>query len=742
MANPSIFTIIVAIEVVDWKECVVQTKSRSIKSFALISLLLFAVYFALSPSQSFAIGSDAVADSSSIREGLVCDENGELKYYDSETGTMVTSRWYFDNNTGWYYFDADGTAATGWRYLAGNWYYFDSQHVMLSGRVQVDGQWYFLGAPGSHNAGKMQHSGWFYDSVSSTWGYASPSGALLTGWQLISGAWYYLDASGVMQVGWINDSGIWYYANASGAMVTGWLWAGDAWYYLNPSGAMRKGWLYSSGTWYWLDDNSGAMATGQYTCGSSKYIFDASGSMAFSRWVFIDGNWFYADPSGALHVGWLKLANTWYYFDPGTCVMATGLVSDNGYMYACGSSGGMISGWAFVNGHWYYAGDGGALFRGKWLLSGGKWYYFDNASCEMKTGLIDVGDTRYFALDSGVMATSEWVFFEGGCAWASASGVLSESFSQSSDGAPLLAHGDSLPGPVHVGDSVFFADVNGEVNTHAGWNPSSHLSNDKSDMFVDWYFADTNGVLATGWRFVDGYWYWFEPSSFRMKRGWLNQSGAWYWLQDSGAMFENGWLVVDGAEAYFSKSGVWVNPSGSVLGVGRRDLLRWLTSHEDDGYYRGTRYDTRLNVDICIYPNGSPRWDGWTAMNCGGFVAHAYKCVGGDLSPIAIEQNHSPWSRGPGRGSYLNAYRWYGYAIDSHANIASFNSIEELLRSGLARKGDLVFFYPYNPYVDDCHIGFFWGNTSGENLFWHSDCFGNRISGLTSPGYSKVYLIR
>lgn len=144
--------------------------------------------------------------------------------------------------------------------------------------------------------------------------------------------------------------------------------------------------------------------------------------------------------------------------DPATCVMATGLVSDNGYMYACGSSGGMISGWALVNGHWCYAGDGGALFRGKWLLSGGKWYYFDNASCEMKTGLIDVCDTRYFALGSGTMAKSDWVFFKAGCAWASTSGILSETFSQSSDGAPLLAHIDSLLGPVYVGDSVFFAD--------------------------------------------------------------------------------------------------------------------------------------------------------------------------------------------------------------------------------------------------------------------------------------------
>lgn len=32
--------------------------------------------------------------------------------------------------------------------------------------------------------------------------------------------------------------------------------------------------------------------------------------------------------------------------------------------------------------------------------------------------------------------------------------------------------------------------------------------------------------------------------------------------------------------------------------------------------------------------------------------------------------------------------------------------LEANLRSGLARKGDLVFFNPYSPYVDDCHIGF------------------------------------
>lgn len=165
-------------------------------------------------------------------------------------------------------------------------------------------------------------------------------------------------------------------------------------------------------------------------------------------------------------------------------------------------------------------------------------------------------------------------------------------------------------------------------------------------------------------------------------------------------------------------------------------------SHENDGYYRGTRYDTHLSQETCMYPKGDSRWDGYTGMNCGGFVSHAYMKAGGNLAPIAAEQSHSPWSGGPGRGGCVNAYRWYGYAIDTCANVTYFNSIDELLRSGLARKGDIVFFNPYNPYADDSHIGFFWGNSPSENLFWHSDGYGNRISGLTALGPSKVILIR
>ena len=249
--------------------------------------------------------------------------------------------------------------------------------------------------------------------------------------------------------------------------------------------------------------------------------------------------------------------------------------------------------------------------------------------------------------------------------------------------------------------------------------------------------------METGWLSWGGAWYYLD-SSGAMQTGWLHYGSAWYWLDEAtGRMASSGWYDCDGTCSWFNASGVWVDASGSVLGVNRQRLLEQLISHENDSYYLGTRYDTSLSPVCCTYPNGEPRSDGFTGMNCGGFVSHAYAKAGGDLSKIANDQSNSPWPGGPGRGSFCNAYRWYGYALDSGATVLQFNSVSELLASGEARKGDLVFFYPFNPYSTDCHIGFFWGDTPYENRFWHSfGGMGNSISEFVSDGPSWVILMR
>ena len=165
-----------------------------------------------------------------------------------------------------------------------------------------------------------------------------------------------------------------------------------------------------------------------------------------------------------------------------------------------------------------------------------------------------------------------------------------------------------------------------------------------------------------------------------------------------------------------------------VIGVSRIKLVNWLTQHQYNGYYLGTPYSTGFSIPTCTYPNGERRWDGYSGMNCTGFVAHAWSKCGGNLAAVAANNNHSPWAGGPGGGSYINAWRFYGYAIDSGSKVYEFNRVQDLLNSGLARKGDIIFFKTA-PSVD-CHIGFFWGDNPYDNKMWHSSSPANQISSI------------
>lgn len=257
----------------------------------------------------------------SMQTELVRCEDGNLRYFDPETGVMVTNQWYNDYEAVWYYFGADGTAVSNWQLIGGDWYYFyPENHDMAYGRVQIDGKNYFLNTPGADADGRMQHSGWIYDSIYGKWLYATSSGELLTGWHNIGGTWYYFNEYGVMLTGWINDSGTWYYANASGAMATGWLNIGGAWFYLDGSGAMvANGWRSLGGSWYWFDD-SGAMATGWRQVGGAWYYFSGSGAMAHDAWV---GD-YYLQSSGAMATNaWV---GSYYVGEDGKWIPDYGLV--------------------------------------------------------------------------------------------------------------------------------------------------------------------------------------------------------------------------------------------------------------------------------------------------------------------------------------------------------------------------------------------------------------------------------
>lgn len=200
------------------------------------------------------------------KTGLVRCEDGNLRYFDPETGAMVTNQWHNEYEAVWYYFGADGTAVSGWQSIGGDKYYFyPENHDMAYGRVQIDGKNYFLNTPGANADGRMQHSGWFL--AGGSWYYASGSGAMATGWLSNGGTWYWLGGSGAMASNsWANVGGVWYWFDDSGAMATGWRQVGGAWYYFSGSGAMaHDAWVGD----YYLQ-SSGAMATNAWV--GSYYV--------------------------------------------------------------------------------------------------------------------------------------------------------------------------------------------------------------------------------------------------------------------------------------------------------------------------------------------------------------------------------------------------------------------------------------------------------------------------------------
>ena len=589
-------------------------------------------------------------------------------------------------------------------------------------------------------------NGWEYDAASNQWLYYQNS-APAKGWLYTGGFWYWFDDEGVMAVGLTECGGRCYLLNAGddasipyGAMRLGWVACDDGWRFFNVSGAMERCWLLDGSNWYWLDPETGIMATGATLCGSSPYCFDVSGTMVFG-WAYDRGTWYYADSFGELQGGWLYTWGAWYWLDPSTKAMVTGLVNDGSNFYAMGASGAMQTGWALVDGAWYHAAGSGVLDAG-WYWDGSHWYWLDLETHAMATGEVEAYGDHYYAQADGAIQMSGWAPCGEDLALLQSNGAVIFVAGKNASGVPVVqggaqntVRGDSweqtLPGFFSVDGKTFYANADGELQS--GWvciGDSLH-------------FFDSDYVMQTGWYWDGSSWYWLDSDGSKAT-GWLHDGSAWYWLDEAtGRMASSGWYDCDGTLSWFNASGVWVDTSGSVLGVSRQRLLEQLISHENDSYYLGTRYDTSLSPVSCTYPNGEPRSDGFTGMNCGGFVSHVYAKAGGDLSKIANSQLNSPWPEGPGRGSFCNAYRWYGYAIDSGATVLQFNSVSELLASGKARKGDLVFFYPFNPYSTDCHIGFFWGDTPYENRFWHSfGGMGNSISEFVSDGPSWVILMR
>lgn len=370
-----------------------------------------------------------------------------------------------------YYFDSEGYAATGWRYLSDGWHLFSESCAHLKGWATTGGHWFYL----DETSGSMK-TGWVL--ADHNWYYLDVSGAMQTGWLLLGNTWYWLEPSGLMATGFKLVNGTSYHFSQSGSMNTGWFVDDGTWYCANDSGAIRAGWFYYGSNWYWLDpNNNGAMLEGFQTVNGFIYYLDpdSGGALKCNAWVFSqDENVYYVCNSGA--------------------IVLSGVKDDAGAIKLRGPEGKPVAGWYWSSAAqmWFYTDSDGVLQRG-WRFIDGRWYHLDNESGAMNTGWFhDADGIWYYLAPSGQMVTG-WnniddgeYFFNASGAWLEPersactslqSQIISRCYSVSSPGVGLCSEWVS---------EVFYPVL------------GSYPNGDACDMFWNWCQSRDISQLKVG----------------------------------------------------------------------------------------------------------------------------------------------------------------------------------------------------------------------------------------------------
>lgn len=370
-----------------------------------------------------------------------------------------------------YYFDSEGYAATGWRYLSDGWHLFSGSCAHLKGWAASGSHWFYL----DETSGLMK-TGWVL--VNHNWYYLDLSGAMQTGWLFLDNTWYWLEPSGLMATGFKLVNGALYHFSQSGSMSTGWFVDDGTWYCANATGAIRAGWFYYGSNWYWLDpNNNGAMLLGFQTVNGSIYYLDpdSGGALECNAWIFSqDGSAYYACGSGA--------------------IVLTGVKDSVGAIKLNDAEGKPMVGWYWSSAAqtWFYTDSDGVLQHG-WQLIGERWYHLDNESGVMNTGWFrDADKLWYYLMASGQMATG-WNSIDNGEYFFNAAGawVEPERSAHTSSQSQIVGRCYNVPSPGVGLCSEWVSEVFYPVL-------GSYPNGDACDMFWNWCHSRDISQLKVG----------------------------------------------------------------------------------------------------------------------------------------------------------------------------------------------------------------------------------------------------
>lgn len=85
----------------------------------------------------------------------------------------------------------------------------------------------------------------------------------------------------------------------------------------------------------------------------------------------------------------------------------------------------------------------------------------------------------------------------------------------------------------------------------------TYARNNFDQIDGSWYYFDANGLMHTGWLYINGYWYYMLPDGKMAVSSWNNINEKWYYFNFSGVM-QTGYIILDGKVYYADATGARV----------------------------------------------------------------------------------------------------------------------------------------------------------------------------------------
>ncbi|GMA69066.1 hypothetical protein GCM10025879_03120 [Leuconostoc litchii] len=543
------------------------------------------------------------------------DIDGNVRYFDGNTGNLVVNNWGKTSDGSWLYLNDKGIAVIGQQKIDGQSLYFNESGIQIKGESITDssGHIHYY----DRSTGNMVMGAWGETSDGS-WLYLDNNGNAVTGKQVLNGQVLYFNNNGVQLKNTFKQlsDGSWLYLNDKGVAVTGSQVIdgqnlyfgqdgkeikGDAitdeqgqihYYDRNTGSMVVNSWGETSdGSWLYLDNNGNALRGQQKIDGQSLYFSKDGKQIKNSLLQLDDETTIYLNDKGISVTGVQKVSDKIYYFDA------------DGKQVVCRFE-------ELPDGSWMYLDNDGVAATGSQTINGQE-LYFDDKGKQVKNDKVvnDDGTINYYTgmsgeklkNDFGKLPNGSWLYLDNnGNAVTGAQTIRGQKLYFKPDG-------QQVKGEAYVdasGKMRFYDPDSGELIT----NKFEQVANGI------WAYFGADGVAVTGEQQINHQNLFFDQIGYQVKGDKRTIDGVLYTFdKENGdkqnvktvtAMPKNGQYITDNNQNWYYQvkgenlTGLYIDSDSKLryfnLTTGVQAKGDFVTIGHDTYYFTNGQGDGRL----------------------------------------------------------------------------------------------------------------------------------------------------